>query len=396
MSKIANLGVLANGQQIPQNTPLAVTALCDTDPGQVPYGGRFTGDGRISIVLADCAPPGGMTVTVQLKGYQPRTFRTNVPDGQQEVPAVVDGVDVNPLIFEAVTPPFPSVPVFSTDQLRHWKGNMCGIRVSGLPPVPGGANDASLVLSWFYDRYEDPGNRQAIREGWKARGLTHTLLSLPDALALHDLDWFVARIQELQTDVGPVCVFLTSKDYPLPILSEAIPALIDAGVQSFCAGWELNLWQSPTQVQGIIDGVSAMLAVHKAAGNKRALLYVHFSSGVFAWQQDGQTTAAFWNANVGKLTGILFQKELDDDDALWQAHIQDGLTRFAGNDGFTTDSGFGHPFDYVICECSAEPQFNGDMTEAQGNHIGAAGMATPPCSGPTGVTVGVIGFGNGS
>ena len=40
--------------------------------------------------------------------------------------------------------------------LRAWKGNICGVHVPGLPAVPGGAADASLVLSWFYDRYSVP------------------------------------------------------------------------------------------------------------------------------------------------------------------------------------------------------------------------------------------------
>ncbi len=49
---------------------------------------------------------------------------------------------------------------------RVWAGNFCGVRVPGLPPVPGGAADPSLVLSFFYDRY-GPDDQARIRQAWK-------------------------------------------------------------------------------------------------------------------------------------------------------------------------------------------------------------------------------------
>ena len=76
--------------------------------------------------------------------------------------------------------------------------------------------------------------------------------------------------------------------------------------------------------------------------------------------------------------------------------FQETLRRFAGGFGFSTDNGFGRPWDYVVAECTAELQFYGRMTTTQGNRVGQVGMDTPPCTGPTGVTVGVIGYGNGA
>ncbi len=65
---------------------------------------------------------------------------------------------------------------------RTYRSNMCGVRVQGLAPVAGGAADPSLVLSWFYDRY-DAVARTLIRSTWKDRGCVDVLLSWPDSQA---------------------------------------------------------------------------------------------------------------------------------------------------------------------------------------------------------------------
>ncbi len=49
---------------------------------------------------------------------------------------------------------------------RFWAGQFCGMRVEGLPPIPGGSSDSTLVLSWMYDRYS-PEYRATIRQKWK-------------------------------------------------------------------------------------------------------------------------------------------------------------------------------------------------------------------------------------
>ncbi len=59
----------------------------------------------------------------------------------------------------------PFEPAFQAAP-RVWKGNMCGVRILGLPPVPGGATNPSLVLSWLYPRYNDV-DRAKIRVAWK-------------------------------------------------------------------------------------------------------------------------------------------------------------------------------------------------------------------------------------
>ncbi len=48
------------------------------------------------------------------------------------------------------------------------------------------------------------------------------------------------------------------------------------------------------------------------------------------------------------------------------------------SNNFPTDSGFGHPFDFVALEITAQPQFNGQMSEAEGNSWGQTAITTPP------------------
>jgi hypothetical protein len=274
---------------------------------------------------------------------------------------------------------------------RFWKGNMCGVRVAGLPPVAGGANDPSLVLSWFYDRYS-PSDRARIRSAWRARGITHVLLSWPDSRSGNaDIQIAVAVVQfrlicqELIADGFFPCVMLSSKDFDpadvnaimnglVPVLQELVGV-----VPMFCIGWELSLWLSPTQVQQLIDMIAPM--VQRQPGT---LLYVHFQEGYPSFQQPGGTVADFWNPNVGKLTGLLYQKILSQNDAQFLDSLNDCLQRFGG--GFNMVKGF----DFVALELTAAHQFNGSCSEAEGNRIGSLAISAQHVNG-----VGVNGSGNG-
>ena len=111
---------------------------------------------------------------------------------------------------------------------------------------------------------------------------------------------------------------------------------------------------------------------------------------------DGPTAsfASYWNLQVGKLTGLLHQRDLDWSEAEYQARLSDVLVRFAGGFNTTPDSGFGHPFDCIAFEITAALQFDGTMSEAEGNRWGRVALATPTSTGPAG-TVRVMGSGNG-
>lgn len=284
----------------------------------------------------------------------------------------------------------PPVPPFSPAP-RFWKGNMCGVRVSGLPPVPGGAADSSLVLSWFYDRYS-VADRATIRSAWKMRGYTHVLLSWPDSRggtdalrAAVNIEQFRNTCIELVADGFFPCVMLTSKDYDPKdvnaIMNGLVPVLqrLVGIVPMFCIGWELSLWLTPTQVQQLIDRISPTVMAQEGT-----LLYVHFQEGYPSFQQDGGTVADFWNPNVGKLTGLLYQKKIDQNDVQFLDSLKDCLERFGGGWGMVKG------FDFVALELSAMTQFNGTCTEAEGDRIGSVAINAPPVNG-----VGVSGSGNG-
>ncbi len=283
---------------------------------------------------------------------------------------------------------------------RTYIGQMCGVHVPGLPPIDGGAADASLVLSWFYPRYSSEW-RTAIRSAWKARGYLDVLVSWPDDRGFGlSANQHVSMCQELAADGFRPCDMLSSKVYDprddvagtLANIQPALSLLLSSdAVSRYCVGWELNLWNSPQSLQAITDGLAAQIV---PSGRP---LYVHFSSGEFAWEPDGTDSATYWNANVGKLTGILHQRDPNEDlvngvhvCGAYQARIVDCLERFNGADGFVTDSGFGHPFDFIALEITAQPQFNGQMDEATGDAWGTCALTTPPSG-----DVHVMGSGNG-
>lgn len=283
-------------------------------------------------------------------------------------------------------PPFEPAP-------RVWRTNMCGIRVPGLPAVAGGASDPTLFLSWFYDRY-GPDDRATLRAAAHAHGWTHWLLSWPDSRAVGaSPQQFADTVQELVAAGFFPCPMLCSKDYDpsdfagLMANIQPVLALLIGVAPALCIGWELNAFLSPTVVQQLTDTIAPQVT---PAGTR---CYVHFLAGYFAWQQPGQDTAAYWQANVGKLTGVLHQRDQNEDQGSqpeYVARITDCLVRFAGGYNFPTDSGFGHPFDFVALEITASQQFNGQMDEATGDSWGRAALATPASG-----SVVVMGSGNG-
>lgn len=292
----------------------------------------------------------------------------------------------------------------ATPNLRWFRGNMCGLRIPGLPPVSGGAADPELFLTWFYDRYS-PADRATIRAAYVAAGYTHFHLSWCDSRVFGtSIATYVALAQELAAAGLYVGHFWCGKDQDTGKTNAAIMADITpvitalqaaGGVLPWCSvGWELSLWRSPIPAdpdscQGLIDAIAALVVPW-------CNLYVHFQEGYLSFPQPGDTNAQFWNPNVGKLTGCLYQKALPQDNGLFQSTLGDCLERFAGNDGFVTNSGFGHPFDLVTYEVTASYQFAGSLTRAQGDAVGLAGIYAPARTGPGPTTAVVMGYGNGA
>lgn len=280
---------------------------------------------------------------------------------------------------------------------REWRGNMCGVRVPGLPAIYWGPPDPSIALSWLYDRYA-PEHRAMIRAAWKAGGYTHVVLSWPDAKAFDPSpERFRDIVLELIADGFFPCVMWCSKDFDQPDVTwildniEAPLSLLTDILPLACIGWELSLWLSPTQVQQLIDAIAPRLVAYGCR------VYVHFQQGYSSFQQPDKHFADFWNPNVGKLTGVLHQKILDQSPEQYRGDsggLIDVLQRFAGNFYCSPDSGFGHPFDLIAWEITAMQQFNGDCSQHEGDTMGTWALDTTPQTGPAG-SVGVMGSGNG-
>lgn len=282
---------------------------------------------------------------------------------------------------------------------REYRGNMCGVRVPGVSAVPGGAADPSLVLSWFYDRYS-LDDRQRIVDAWIAKGYYDVLLSWPDSRAIGETPESFAQTCQGLVSIGFMpCVMLLSKDHDphdvtacLVNAQQILPHLLSPRLVSrICVGWELSLWLSPEAVQTLVDAIAPPCV---AAGVK---CYVHFQQGYSHFAPDSPITtfASYWNRQVGKLTGILHQADLNWSVSELQSRYNDILVRFAGQFFCSPDSGFGHPFDCIALELTAAHQYAGSMSEAQGDETGRAALASPVAQGPFGV-VKVMGSGNGS
>lgn len=304
--------------------------------------------------------------------------------------------DIADISLEPDVPPIkPFVPC-----PREYRGNMCGIHVAGLPAIPGGAKDPTLVLSWFIDRYSQP-DRAGIYAAYKALGVVDVLISWPDSRANGSSpEQFGRFCQELIVEGFQPCVMLLSKYYDPPDVEgckrniEPVMPSIASVVGRICVGWELSLWLQPVQVQQLTDWLSPL--VNPWGGR----LYVHFQAGYSSFDVDGPNAsfAGYWNRNIGKLTGVLHQRPTEDPEwdtyKKYQDRLVDVLERFAGHFNCSPDSGFGHPFDIIALEITAQDQYNGWMTTEQGNTWGLAAIQTPTSHGPLG-PVNVKGSGNG-
>jgi hypothetical protein len=259
-----------------------------------------------------------------------------------------------------------------------------------------------LVLSWFYDRYGE-ADRAKIRAAWAQRSLSHVLVSWPDSQNYgYSPQQFLATCLELKAHGFYPCVFLCAKPTSSADVRDlegtwanielVLPSLV-GHVPMFCVGWELSLWLTPSDVQTLIDRITSQTLTQPGTLN-----YVHFQEGYGSFQQNGHTVADFWNANIGKLTGLLHQKLLNQNENEYRygsGGIDDMLQRFAGGFNCSPESGFGHPFDFVACEITAMTQFNGSTSEDAGNHMGEVAIDTPPRYTHAGTPVGVMGSGNG-
>ena len=285
---------------------------------------------------------------------------------------------------------------------RWFAGNMCGITLPGLPPIPGGSDRyPELVVSWLLDRY-GPSDQDRILTAFRERGLTDILLSWPDSRAVGATpESFVAFAWDLYQKGFEPCVMLYSKDYDPPDVAEIqrrtapVLALMPRKVGRICVGWELSIALQPLQVQELTDWMAPQVTPW---GGR---LGVHFQQGYASFDINGPNAsfAGYWNRNIGKLSFLLHQRvQWPPSDAwdkgMYQARLADILERFAGHDFCSPDSGFGHPFDCIALEITAMAAFNAGMSEPEQNSWAQDAIDTAPVMGPFG-PVFVQGSGNG-
>lgn len=328
---------------------------------------------------------------------------TNVPKAPTEVTVIVSATGFvsysGPYTFGAANQDVPvalqsSIPI-APEAPREYCGNMCGVRIANLPNVAGG-KDPTLVLSWFYDRYDADG-RKRVRDAWKARGYLDVLLSWPDSRDFgQSPDQFVGTCRELVADGFRPCVMLLSKYYdPADDFAGCmahVDQILDKLLEPRCVSrigiaWEQSLFLSPQIVQQLVDTIAPRCV---AAGVK---CYTHDRGGYAKYPENATPEISFgeyWRRQVGKLTGILYQWNLDWHPDDLQPRLTDILERFAGGYGCPADSGFGHPFDLIALEITAMRQYDGQMSEADGDTWGTKAIETPAVNG-----VRVQGSGNG-
>ena len=143
---------------------------------------------------------------------------------------------------------------------------------------------------------------------------------------------------------------------------------------------------------GLTSDITKAMMGHKTDSMDQ--YYTHFSPGKGAWQEDGHDTAFFWNQHIGQLTGHFHQRIPFCTPEAYTVGasgcLDDMLMRFNGYGGFSTDSGFGHPWDLIALEITASEQAEHGMSESDGDVWGRIALATPPRG-----NVRVQGSGNG-
>lgn len=322
-----------------------------------------------------------------------------------------------PLFDPDTTDPETGAPLPVYTELREappakadvswWRGDAWGITIPGLPLVPGGANRggaASRVLTYFLDRYDrvvGAGGHQweaRILEQHRVNGYTHISLSPQDSFADGMTPPDYVAMAKRCADAGLfVHHLLRSKYYtPMDLTPDDLDdvnALVEELLRQdaahvFTPAWECNCW-SPAIVRAMIDHDAALIGM-------RARIMLHFLPHYISWQANDETPTDFWRANEGKVDGVLYQCDPSWTAGMMAARITDGLDRLApGGLWGLSDSGRGHPIDYVVWETVATCQYSnavdGDgrvSDEDTGNLKGLECLCAP------GRMV-VKGFGNG-
>lgn len=254
-----------------------------------------------------------------------------------------------------------------------WKGNDCGIHLDYLPPVMGGAPDASLFVAWMYPRYPKE-IRDRIRPDY-AKHFTHIALSWPD-----DAAWGYSASEALRVyqewDDTPVRVgvFLTAKgngyDHDVNgafAFADEMISVAAGIIPCFINGWEESLFLNPDEIWSLAQLIAeAVFAIQPLT-----LLYIHLQEGYMSFPFPDQDNASFWWPLQGYVHGILLQKRLSENDAQFTNWLQDCLQRFDGLWNMPPTNGInGEHIQGVGWELNYMSQYWDGAPTSSGNHLG--------------------------
>lgn len=245
-----------------------------------------------------------------------------------------------PFLYDAVLPWTP--PPDDRDFLR---ADLWGVRVPGLPAIRRGSSRyPESGLTYLLHDYA-PEWRQRIYMAHRQRGYTHFYLSWPDArdAAGFSIAQFVALCAEVKAAGFYVGVFLAAKgryagndidgdpfritpddyqDRVGPVLAELLNA---QAVDELVPAWEMDLF--------IADGAPCLEIcrwVGTAAHHKELTCWLHCSTHVTSWYQDGDSRGrfGFWDDLGDTVDGLNYQAHSNWDPAELQGRMMDTLLQF--------------------------------------------------------------------
>jgi hypothetical protein len=287
-----------------------------------------------------------------------------------------------------------------TADVSWWRGSAWAITLPGLPHVDGGAGGPaeSRVLTYFLDRYGRDWEADILR-AHRECGYTHISLSPQDSFAagmsedayvamsvrcreaglfVHHLmrskyypwagpsastakstkrrpkfDPTLNRLREKHREAPTTFAANASGDLDGP--NHLIERLLSEGaLQVETPAWEMN-YCSPEEVRAMIDHDAALIGT-------RSRIMLHFFPHYISWQANDETPTEFWKDNYGKVDGVLYQCDPNWTAGMMAARCTDCLDRLSpGGLWGLSDSGRGHPIEFVVWETIATKQFNNDV-----------------------------------
>lgn len=327
---------------------------------------------------------------------------------------------LQPVNYRVVLPFFP--PAGRT--LDFYRGNFCGLQIPDAPVVQG-CNDRypQTVMAALLDNYPEAFQHRYLQMYAEA-GYTHLQRSIGHALYYgHDLAAYNHLSEVARSQYGLYCdhwlmgggegdaFFLKARaqtiEYWQPVLGPIINAIVGSGTMDLCCvGWQLDQFNQPGNV------LIAIIAYIANTIPQSVPLYTHWMNEALAWWRTGGEVwtdqygsinvidrFTWWYAMRPYLTGGHHQGSnimAITDPKQYQDRLLDTLDYFGGDTGKGTmgqsmRGGQQRPFALTDFEVTAQFQFDGLTSEAQGDESGYLALCTTSHTG-----LAMAGYGNGA